>query len=329
MAYFLYGAYGTGNLGDDLLLRSALQQHSDKECRVIAYGKPYMANAPDHIDHFEFIKEPEKYLSAGDTLAFAGGGLFWAASHAEDMASAAAVAKRKGCDVRIERIGAQGVHCNLEAAKRLCADASFISVRDHNSVDLMKRLSVADRAVYEPDFVLVMQDLPGRRRAVRPAVTVNHSATTFFADEKHRKKALHIYAELSAAFNGEADFFYLPHTRHFNVMSQNDVVFGEYFWQASRGRIQPLPFPKTVEELLEHYASMSGVIGWRYHLQVTATLFGIPRAFLGQLGEHKYGAFAREHKIPMIDFDKSTAEIIASAKRFVSRVIDSHRELAA
>lgn len=329
MATYLYGAYGTGNLGDDLLLKSALEQHSGEDCKVISYGRPFMENAPDYIDHFEFIRNPNKYLSPGDTLAFAGGGLFWAASHAEDMANAAAIAKRNGCNVRIERIGAQGVHCNIDAATRLCSTASFISVRDVNSVDLMSRLGVTDRAVYEPDFVLALKDVPKRRVTERPAIAINHSATPFFSDEGHRRKALHIYSEVSAAFAGEVDFYHIPHTRHFNVMSQNDVVFGEYFWQASKGRIQAIPFPKTVEELLQHYAGMSGVIGWRYHLQVTATLFGIPRAFLGQVGEHKYGAFAREHKLPMIDFDKPTADIIASAKRFVSIVIDDHRKIAA
>lgn len=324
MAVFLYGAYGTGNLGDDLLLKSALQQHSGEDCRVIAYGRPFMRDAPDYIEHFEFVKSPTDYLAAGDTLIFAGGGLFWAASHAEDMANVAEAAIRSGCDVRIERIGAQGVHCNIEAAIHLCQIASSISVRDTDSVALLKQLGVTDRAIYEPDFVLVLRDAPARKKTARPAIAINHSATPFFRDAPHRKKALHIYSEVSARFADDVDFYYLPHTRHFNVMAQNDVIYGEYFWQASRGRIKPVPFPDTVEDLLEHYSRMSGVVGWRYHLQVTATLFGIERAFLGQMGGHKYGAFAREHKLPQIDFDKSTAEIIASAGRFVTRVIEAH-----
>ncbi|MDI6814063.1 MAG: hypothetical protein QMD99_22870, partial [Rhizobiaceae bacterium] len=170
------------------------------------------------------------------------------------------------------------------------------------------------------------RDVPKRKKVDRPAIAINHSATPFFYDEAHRRKALHIYSELSERFSDTVDFHYLPHTRHFNVISQNDVIYGEYFWQASRGRIEPIPFPRTVEELLNHYSMMSGVIGWRYHLQVTATLFGIERAFLGQRGGHKYGAFAREHKIPQIDFDKPTSEIIASSGRFVTSVIKANEE---
>lgn len=322
MTIYLYGAYGAGNLGDDLILKSALQQYKEEECRVIAYGTPRLKEVADNYIGFnEFISSPASYFSAGDVLIFAGGGLFWAGIHVEQMARAALAAADAGCDVRIERIGAHGFHVSIEAVRQLCAIASFVSVRDRNSVDLFRRYQVTDKAVYEPDFVLALEGVPERRMAAKPAIALNHSASPFFHEEEHRSKTLRIYGELSARFAGAVDFYYVPHVRHFSVIDQNDVIYGEYFWNASKGRIQPIPFPASVEALLEHYAGMNGAIGWRYHLQVLATLFGIPSAYLGQLDEHKYLAFAKEHDLPIIDLDAPEDEVISSAAQFIGKVL--------
>lgn len=318
MTTYLYGAYGTGNLGDDILLKSAYAIHGD-EAVAVCYGAPFLKNPPKWVPHDDFIAQPEAFLKAGDRLIFAGGGLFWAASHAEDMRKIALAAHKLGCDVAIERIGAQGVHMNTEAATEMMSVCSSISVRDVHSVELLKSLNVTSAAVYEPDFALVL-DMPARKPSAVPLFGINHSATPFFHDDQHRRKALHCYQVLAERAT-DVNFTYVPHTRHFRVLAQNDVIYGEYFWNATGGRVANPPFPNTVEDLLELYATLWGVIGWRYHLLATATRFGIPGAFFGQVGGHKYGAFAREHKLPQINFDLETREIIPSLERFVHRVV--------
>ncbi|KAA8607351.1 polysaccharide pyruvyl transferase family protein [Salipiger aestuarii] len=318
MTVFLYGAYGTGNLGDDILLKSALESHPG-DTRVIAYGRPFLKHPQDWIDHDAFIADPKAWLSQGDRLIFAGGGLFWAASHADVMRNCARAAREVGADVSIERIGSQGYHMNEEAVKELMSLSSSITVRDEHSAQILREAGMTDRARYEPDFALVMQDVPALAPSERCSIGFNHSATPFFHDPEHRKKALHIYGQL-ALQNPDVDFFHIPHTRHFRVMSQNDVVFGEYFWNASGGRIENVRFPDTVEELLGVYARMWGTMGWRYHLLATSLRMGIPTAFLGQMGGHKYGAISREHNLPQIDFDLTTGAIIGSANRFIDRV---------
>lgn len=319
MTKFLYGAYGTGNLGDDLLLKSALEIHG-KDAVVVSYGTPFLREIPNWVGHDPFIENPLEYLKPGDSLIYAGGGLFWAASHADVMLNCAKAARSIDCDVSIERIGAQGYHMNPEAVQQLMALCSSITVRDEHSVQLLKEAGMTDRAVYNPDFALVLKDAPPRNKAPRCTVGINHSATPFFHDEAHRRKTLEIYSRLVAA-NPDVDFVYIPHTRHFRVMSQNDIVYGEYFWNATGGRIKNPPFPATVEDFLELYAMMWGTIGWRYHLLATSVRMGIPTAFLGQLGGHKYGAIAREHKLPQINFDLSIPEILGSANRFVKSLL--------
>ncbi|CAN7630231.1 polysaccharide pyruvyl transferase family protein [Pararhizobium sp. LjRoot238] len=321
---FLYGAYGTGNLGDDAILKSALQRYGKENCKVIAYGKLFLREPIGFIDHFEFLANPERYLHHSDTLIFAGGGLFWAASHAEAMAKCARDAKAIGCDVKAERLGAQGVHVAVDAAKEFFSLCSEISVRDEHSVEVLKSTGVTDRAIYKPDFVLELRDLPPRALDSKlVTIGISHSAVPFYHDADHRKKALHVYTEIAKQSNDIAKFIYIPHTRHFNVIAQNDVIYGEYFWQASRGLIDALPFPVDVEALLEYYARVDGVIAWRYHSLVMAKILGAQAAFLGEPGGHKYGAFARENNLPQIDFRLSTAEIIASGLRFVRRIKDA------
>ncbi|GLQ54967.1 polysaccharide pyruvyl transferase family protein [Devosia nitrariae] len=318
---FLYGAYGTGNLGDDAILKAALEIHGRNNCKVVSYGSPFLRQEVDYIDHFAFIDNPKEFLSPGDTLIFAGGGLFWTASHAAVMRRCAESAREIGCDVQVERLGAQGVHAAIDDAKILFSLCSRISVRDHFSVDLLKQLNVTDRAIYEPDFVLELRDKPAKKfNKERIVVGISHSAVPFYYDEAHRRKTLHIYNLIVERCFGYCDFVYIPHTRHFNVIAQNDVIYGEYFWQASRGRIQSLPFPSTVEELLEYYAGVDVVFAWRYHALVLAKVMGAAAAFLGQPGGHKYSAFAKEHQLPQINFDLEPIEVAASAVRLINRV---------
>lgn len=327
MATILYGAYGTGNLGDDLLLKGALLEHDCQDIKVVAYGKPFIEGFDDYIDHFDFINHPESFINKGDILAFAGGGLFWAATHCDDMLKVAKYAKSFGCQVFIKRIGAQGFHCNPDAVKELMSLCDSITVRDQNSVEILKSHDITEEASYLPDYVLTLSKCIDEKRKIpfsgKVKIGINHSATPFYHDISHRKKALHIYSFISEKFKSEVEFYYLPHTRHFKCIDQNDVIYGEHFWNASNGLIKPLDFPETIDDLLGYYSMMDGVVGWRYHLLVLGTLFDCEVAHLGSLGGHKYGAFARENNIPQIDFDLSTNQIIQSFSRWIIRNIES------
>jgi polysaccharide pyruvyl transferase WcaK-like protein len=324
---YIYGAYGTGNLGDDLLLKAALEYHrslsNDTTLRVVAYGAPFLEEENlEVIDHDEFIKNPENHLSATSSLHFSGGGLFWAASHCDDMLKVAIKQKELGGEVHIERIGTQGFHKNPDSVKALFSLADSNTVRDKMSADLLARYGVYEAANASVDYVLTLdRSAYPQQRSERPIVAINHSATTFYRDPDHRTKTLRIYKQLAQHFKGEVDFVHFPHTRHFRCIDQNDIINGEQFWCSSGGMIKALPFPATAEDALRTFSTFAGVIGWRYHLLVLAKLFDVPSAYLGQPGEHKYGAFAQENLIPMINFDLDESTILRSCKRFVSRDI--------
>jgi len=329
MTTYIYGAYGTGNLGDDLLLKAALIENINKDVKIISYGKPYIKNIGEYIDHDDFISNPFKFLSSDDELIFGGGGLFWASTHCDDMLKVAKAAKQVGGSVHVSRIGAQGFHCNTEAVRSLMDISDTVTVRDQQSVELLLNHGVTDKASYLPDYALTLGDYikkfkdkstSGSHNSGKLSIGINHSATPFYHDIEHRRKALHIYSHIANKFANEVEFYYIPHTRHFRCIDQNDIINGEHFYVASNGLIKPFAFPNDIDELLELYSKMDGVIGWRYHLLATGKLFNLHLAFLGQPGQHKYGAFASENKIPQIDFNLTTSEIISSFSRWIERI---------
>lgn len=324
---YIYGAYGTGNLGDDLLLKAALEYHrslpDNAYIRIVAYGPPFLEEPGlDVIDHDNFIRHPELYLSGNSSLHFSGGGLFWAASHCDDMLRVAKRQKELGGEVHIERIGTQGFHKNPDSVKQLFAISDSNTVRDKMSASLLAKYDVFSGANPSQDYVLTLDTNPyPRHEASRPIVAINHSATVFYRDPEHRTKTLRIYKQLAQYFTGRVDFVHFPHTRHFRCIDQNDVIHGEQFWCHSGGLIKALPFPASAEDALRTFSTFSGAIGWRYHLLVLAKLFNIPSAYLGQPGEHKYGAFAQENMIPMINFDLDEKAVLGSCIRFVGREV--------
>lgn len=325
---FLYGAYGTGNLGDDVILKAALQTYQNHDCRIICYGKPRINERIEIIDHYDFVNDPAKYLVAGDELVFAGGGLFWADQHIEEMCRSAEVAKGIGCIVRIERVGAQGIEIAPETARKLFNTCDAITVRDPDSVALVNELGVKPTVTYQRDYAFELQ---GRRtRLLRPdriQIGLSHSAQSFFFDADHRNKAILIYYEIALRCKEIADLVYVPHVRHYNVASENDVIYAEYFWQGSGGLITPLPMPESVEQLTEIYRSLDGMFAWRYHALALATRAGVPAAYIGELGANKYCALAQYYGLPQIDFALPVTDVVESAMRFV-KIIAQARDFS-
>jgi Polysaccharide pyruvyl transferase len=325
MTIYLYGAYGTGNLGDDLLLKGALLEHANEDIRVVSYGKPFINGVDDYINYYSFLDKPSEYLKRGDRFIFSGGGLFWSNLHCDEMLKISKEARKLDAHVSIKKIGAQGLDSNPEAIKRIMSLCDIVTVRDQNSIDILKEYGITERATYSHDYVLTLGDYISQNHpkclSNKISVGINHSPTLFYYDDEHRKKTLRIYAHIAKKYKDQVDFVYIPHTRHFSCIEQNDILYGEHFWLASSGLIKPLPFPTSIDGLLSYYARLDGVIGWRYHLLVLGTLFKAQVVYLGSIEGHKYSAFAKENNIPQIDFGLSENEIIRSTSRWIEKLI--------
>ena len=323
----LYGAYGAGNLGDDLILRGALTKYQKgPKIKVICYGKPQIRDFNfEIVDVFEFRKNTEEHLKDAALLIFAGGGLFWAVSHIQEMLKIAEKARDMNVPVEIERLGSQGFHSDKVSVKSFLDIPSKISFRDKNSVDLLTRHKIIEegRAKVEKDFATlnnfenigISDKVETNEDVVN--VGINHGATLLHGDEVYRRIFFRILNEVIRLVGPKYRFFHIPHTRHYKVLSQNDVIFGEYFWLFTGGRVNSLPFPDSVEDLISYYKGMDCTLSWRFHMLVTSTFLNIPAACFCQDGEHKYRAFSVENKLPIINMKKSEKEIILSMVRFI------------
>lgn len=303
---YIYGAYGAGNVGDDMLLKAALEYHEqfDTPIKVVAYGKPLLTNHVEWIDHFDFIKNKQKYLNSTTSLHFCGGGLFYASSHCDVMLALARYQKNIGGPVHLEKIGAQGFHCNVKAVKELFQIVNSNSVRDQMSVDILKRHDVCDHAVVDIDYVLTLdKNKITYEKPQEIVIGINHANTQFFYDREHRLKTMEIYTKLAKQFHGKIKFVYFPHVLHYKVKSQNDMYNGRCLQKYSEGLIEYLDFPRDVESALTTFSKFSGAIGWRYHLFVLAKLFNIPGIFVGQPDENKYNAIVNDNNFNFVNFN--------------------------
>lgn len=324
----LYGAYGAGNLGDDLILKAALERHwkpadgQETSTRVVCYGPPRVKVLPPLILQRAALQDPDRLFGPDTSLHFCGGGLFWTAEHCDEMLHLAKSQTRAGGHVFVERIGTQGFHCAPDTVRELLGLASRVSVRDKNSADLLVRYGIYDKAIVEHDYVLCLtarrhrDDVP----AGPPIVAINHSPTLFYSNPAHRAKVIRLYTSLARACGSSVRFVYLPMVRHYRCIEQNDVVVGEELSVGSGGLIETLSPFETVEDLLDYFPRLSAVIGWRYHLMVLAHLHRIPGCFVGEFDEHKYAAFAKENDMGLVDFNQDESHAIAALRDFLTRI---------
>lgn len=335
MKKVIYGAYGAGNIGDDLLLKSALLKHNcnREDSLVICYGKPRLSELQCKlVDQNLFIQDPLPYFGEDDcSLHFAGGGQFWSDLHCEQMLHVAKAMKTFGGSVHLERLGAQGCLSAPETVRELFSIADSSSVRDTGSAQLLESYGIAYNVSILRDYVL---DLDARKYASTkdevPIIAINHSDVNFLFSEEHRTRVLRIYKQLAMYYKGRVKFVYFPHVRHFSCLEQNDIVSGEWFWTFSAGLIEPLDFPKSCEEALLNFGRFSATIGFRYHLLVLSKLFEIPSLLLGDGGDHKYGAFCADNFIPHVDLNSDMPEefVMTSCIRFIDLfVLSKHKPL--
>ncbi len=326
---YLYGAYGIGNLGDDLILLGALQDYALDSVRIVCYGKPSINVDVDWISESDFKNRKEFFLKENDLLVFAGGGLFWADVHIYEMLDLARCAKKVGAKVYLQKVGFQGLHLAPDAVKELCNIADAITVRDFDSICLARNWFIDSNITHSPDFVFSLKEYVDKKRKtiqekkleVRPKIGINHSNVNFYHVKEHRDRALDLYAQVINNYHEKIDFVYIPQVRHKNVIAQNDILYGEYFWQKTKGAIGTLSFPKNVDDLLNIYCELDAIIAWRYHSLVLGNVLDIPTLLFADMNRDKYQSFAKENAIPHIDFNLNDNQILWAFNCWIDRFL--------
>lgn len=213
------GAFGTGNLGDDLMLQAILKE--EPEANVVAYGPPCLPYDVHYILTSEFMACPDHFLSAATSLDFGGGNLFWSSENIADMLVLTQQAKLAGLPVRLRRVGLQGFERNERYCKMLLRLVDSVTVRDTGSLRIGYQLGRED-CEYVRDYAFELLDtgeVSLATRKIPKKVGINFSDPSFFyVDNASCKEFIKhisgVFTELARRFQGVLEFYYIPFCNH-------------------------------------------------------------------------------------------------------------------
>lgn len=313
------GGYGSGNLGDDLILKSILNQ--DPSATIVAYGWPFLDKNHDFVEFGNFIADLERYIEGHKDLVFGGGGIFWSSDHIQELLIIALTAKTLGCKLHINRVSVHGFHYNLAASRHLLRLADRTSFREHDSLSLAKQYLACDRALVEPDYACSVI-APVRRVSKKGIlrVGINIGSTQFIDDEPFSNHLRQIYAGLARHFQEELEFYYIPFCTHASAHNQNDLAKADLLFSASDGLIK-CAVVTNVAELLDACSQCDFFIGERFHMHIIANAMKIPFLPFVHNEQTKYRALAREYDDAPTYYEFSQAFIMDSLARRVEKLI--------
>jgi len=301
------GAFGTGNLGDDLMLQAILKEEPD--ANVVAYGPPCLPYDVRYIPTSEFMARPDHFLSMASSLDFGGGNLFWSLENLTDMLVLTQQAKLAGIPVRLQRVGLQGFEQNVRYSKLLLRMVDSVTVRDTQSLQIARELGREDcEYVRDYAFELLDTEVSTNTRNAPKKVGINFSDTAFVSDDpSHGDFITHIsgiFCALAQHFKGVLEFFYIPFCNHRFHKIESDLRAGCTLWASSGGLIQYVDDIHTTDDLIEYVKSVDMLIGRRFHMQVLGHGLGkVVIPLVSDIAERsKYTALARDHHVEAIPY---------------------------
>lgn len=327
------GAFGTGNLGDDLMLQAILKE--EPEVNVVAYGPPCLPYDVHYIPTSELMACPDRFFSAATSLDFGGGNLFWSLENISDMLVLTQQAKLAGLPVRLRRVGLQGYEINERYCRMLLRLVDSVSVRDIESLRIARQLGRED-CEYARDyaFELLGTDEVSLTTCNPPKkIGINFSDVAFTSgDPSHSGFIEHIsgiFSELARHFQGVLEFYYIPFCNHRTHRIESEYRAGSILWDASGGLIQYVEGVNTTYDLIEEVKSMDVLIGRRFHMQVLGHGLGkVVIPLVNDLLESsKFNSLARDcHMVPIQYRGVSQGYTIGQIKRRLSRLLGHERQ---
>jgi polysaccharide pyruvyl transferase WcaK-like protein len=319
----LWGAYGAGNLGDDLLLEAALRRYDDVAL-IVGFGPPLVTTDVPLLLQDDFLRTASDWLDADATLVFGGGGLFWSVEHMTAMLRGAFRAKVAGAAIVIDAIGGQGAHMAPGLAAEIFSLSSKASVRDSRSIALLKKAGVdTSRVEVANDLVLSLAPpaRTPRKSSSRPVVGVNWGDGRFYLEEPWRKHAMSIFNAVLDEVEADVELRYIPFVKHISSLKDDCIITAEHFRIVSRNRVTVAEFPKTALGLVDAVGECDAIVALRLHALVLAKLLGLPALALHASEESKYASFARDHGIQALNVDNHSQLVAPEIVSFIKRSI--------
>lgn len=281
---YIFGAFGTNNIGDDAILFGAHKKYTNLGDKV----HPIYVNKlvwPNALCYDSFLQEDRVHFKAPGRLLIGGGGLLHCQGAVQDYIKLASIAIEDGLSVEIQAIGTEGVSptCTyVPEVKQLCALASQITVRTKCSQNILRGLGI--KSSLTQDFAYQLRpSIPGIKYA-KPmfpdgiTIGIVTSSTEDYTSYTELQDLIRAYTIGPSPIN----FLHIPHSRAYVDPRNNDVICGEWLWSSiyiyhadRESHYKQAPYSDTLTTL-GIYKSLDALITWRFHGLVFSELVNKP-----------------------------------------------------
>lgn len=325
MRYFLYGYYGHGNFGDDLLLHSLISgiQQRDRaaECIVKSRGQvPWILTLKNvHFSETDRVFESGsgrlvkgvrhlvallREVNNADVFIIGGGSLFidkgrrnfsllflWCAARFAKLRHRRVIITGVGFDILSNSF-------SLWLSRGIVALADFVAIRDAVSLSYLDHLPVpnirlaADLVLADPTIVPANREGAGRKRKVIGICLIDYFRTVDISAIKH-EAYLNRVAELLRQNQDRFDFCCLAFQE--GVGQRDDWMYQELKGQFPTLSYKHISLRADLEFLRDE---IDLVITTRFHLGLLACMLDKPVAIISH--ELKLAALALDLALPTV-----------------------------
>lgn len=294
---YAFGAFGTGNLGDDAIFEGI-------KCEIPNVTQIYV-NVPTYNKAicFSDIQDRKFFPQGGNELIIGGGGIFHSERAINDYIEFAGIAKRTNMKVTIRAVGLEDVNEITEAkVKTLFSKVDSISVRSQRSVEIAK--SLGKEVSILKDFAYRLNSpLVRKQECLMPVFDEASPVVGIVMNGNYDLQYLLDFAEIVKACisNHLCNFLFIPHSRSYVSNFNNDIIAGEIirsridiYHDDRLGRFKLLKIPDNPYQLFDIYNRIDACICGRYHAMIFSDMAKIP--IFGLVHSEKMKSFFTESK---------------------------------
>lgn len=333
---YILGAYGAGNLGDDLLFTVAASDFKKRGYSLVCVGY----GLPSDHQSCEFIEIKNFHgilpsINQEDVVAIGGGGIFWSDESAMMFSSLIAGAKLQGNRTEVLAIGLNNVDQDAKkfALCLLYRSSDYFSVRDQASYRVLCACCGELPNCVEPDLVaqkkanfLFRKKGPPLKEPRKLKVGINLHSTQMSQNAGYREHIGLSIGNAAKKLKEEIDFFYIAQVRHKLSLDEQCVIYGEWLRVYSEGLIAIQNISSSGPELISEIHKMDMMLAGRLHSAIVATKLKLPTAVIveDEINQNsKYMAFANENNLPVICMSRHNWEVTEDIVNVIRKTKDN------
>jgi polysaccharide pyruvyl transferase WcaK-like protein len=319
---YLFGAYGTNNVGDEAIFEGASVIYPNSI--EIFVNKSFRENSVWYAD---ILTGRKSFSNEADELIMGGGGLIHCRGAVIDYLNMAKIAKSQGLKFSIQRVGFEGLKDDWkDVTIDLLKEASIITVRSKLSKKIVNELGFEAEVErdfayeYNPKLIDIIPDyiLPN-----------NNKKNIGFVLSHSNDEQLQSYSSYIKIIMKYANVIFIPHSRAYVSHRNNDLVAGHKLWSMSSiwehknvtefGIVHNVYNPR---EVLSIYSKLDGIFSGRYHGYVFAEKTNIP--LIAKISGLKSESFLKESEFNLktvIEQNSFESETLLKLEEWVKGIV--------